>query len=142
MSTTLAAPTNLALANTTPAATAMSPNVAPPMRANSVPDNSPGAAFAPPDQTAMQTVSNDSAADDLPARRPLSGKIPLPQHRPHAPATAIGAPVSPATAAAHVALAAERAPAGVPLPRARPAAAPEPTPVEPSHPAYDPSQIH
>lgn len=145
MRATATAPSAVALANNMtppPGATATSPNVVAPMPAYSVPDNPP-AAFAPPDQTAMQTVSNDSATDNVSAGTPLSGRIPLPQRRPHAPpATAMNAPPGPATAAAHVALAAERAPAGVPLPRARPAAAPEPAPVEPSYPAYDPSQIH
>jgi hypothetical protein len=33
-------------------------------------------------------------------------------------------------------------PSRIPLPRARPAAAPEAGPVETSYPIYDPSQIH
>jgi hypothetical protein len=33
-------------------------------------------------------------------------------------------------------------PSNVPLPRARPASAPEPAPVETPYPAYDPSALH
>jgi hypothetical protein len=94
---------------------------------------------SPPDTVASAEQATADDADTLPRGRPLTGKIPLPPHRPKiaaqtAPLTnlalAAGAPASPAL------------PSRVPLPRARPATAPEPEPVEPSYQVYDPSTLH
>ncbi len=83
------------------------------------------------------TVDN---ADNLPAGAPLHGKIPLPPHRPKVVAKmATMTDMTLATAAMPVA---GPTPSRVPLPRARPATAPEPAPVETSHPAYDPAALH
>jgi hypothetical protein len=126
-SPSVAAPPNLALASATPLQAA----TAPPNPATIAPidpslDAQPASIGAPSEQMA----ASDAAAGDLPAGKPLKGRIPLPTRRPvTAGSTAM---------AAHVALAA----GGVPLPRARPAAAPEPAPVVDTPAAYDPSQIH
>jgi hypothetical protein len=137
-STTIAAPTNVALANVAQPVAADSPGPVASVPGNFAPDNQPAAAAA----LFEQTASNDSTTDDLPAGTPLAGKIPLPLRRPNAAALTLALPHDAPHGAAHVALAAGPMPAGIPLPRARPASAPEPAPVEPSYPAYDPSQIH
>ena len=103
---------------------------------NVVPNAMPTADAAPSQD---QSAANDSA-DDLPAGTPLKGRIPLPTRRPHI--AALTAVASNDVAANSVAanLAGGAMSSRIPLPRARPAAAPEP--VSEPIPAYDPSQIH
>jgi hypothetical protein len=79
------------------------------------------------------TVDN---ADNLPAGAPLHGKIPLPPHRPKVVASTNIKLASNAMPVAGL------TPVSVPLPRARPASAPEPAPVETPYPAYDPAALH
>jgi hypothetical protein len=141
-----AAPANVALASNAAgqAATPPAPNAMPgvmpnamPMPANSVANNQP--ADAAPFQ--QQSAASDSA-DDVPAGTPLHGKIPLPTRRPHiAGLTNVAANVAANVAVADGAVAMSPGMTSrVPLPRARPTAAPEP--VSEPIPAYDPSQIH
>jgi len=92
---------------------------------------------------ADQTTPSDGAAGDLPAPDPLKGRIPLPRRRPNViamaePAVAPGmppvAPVMPSAMAS-----------AIPLPRARPASAPEPAasaPPEAPANGYDPGLGH
>jgi hypothetical protein len=70
--------------------------------------NPPG--FGPGNRASVQSpAANDDAVDALPPARPIAGRIPLPPHRPH-----LFAMVQTA----------------VPVPKPRPAAAPEAAPVE------------
>lgn len=90
-----------------------------------------------------QTTPSDGAAGDLPAPDPLKGRIPLPRRRPNviamaepavAPGTPAVAPVMPSAMAS-----------AIPLPRARPASAPEPAasaPPEAPANSYDPGLGH
>ena len=99
---------------------------------------------ADPAFSQQQMAANDSNAEDLPAGTPLRGKVPLPTRRPHiAGLTTVAAnDVAATDVTQHSAGAAVAMPTRIPLPRARPAAAPEAGPVETSYPVYDPSQIH
>jgi hypothetical protein len=116
----------LATADITPTS---APMAAPPAAADTVaaqsapapgspwPDAAPSLAPAPDAQPAQPAAPTDSAADALPPAAPLIGPIPLPPRRP--------------TVFALVET------GGVPLPRARPAIAPEPTsPPPPSNTTY------
>ncbi|HEX3506228.1 MAG TPA: hypothetical protein VHU22_22830 [Xanthobacteraceae bacterium] len=125
---TVAAPPNFALASAGPPQAGTTPPLNPAAIAPIDPslDAQPASIGAPSAQMAV----TDSAAGDLPAGTPLKGKIPMPARRP--------AVANSTRMTDHVALAA----GGVPLPRARPASAPEPAPVVDTPSAYDPSQIH
>jgi hypothetical protein len=77
----------------------------------------PGSVMMPPvNATPDQATADDDA---LPTVAPIAGHVPLPRHRPNVTAM-VQAGALPSTMAANNAV-----PAGVPLPRARPAAAPE-----------------
>jgi hypothetical protein len=87
---------------------------------------------APPDQTA----TDDNA---LPAVAPITGHVPLPRRRPNVVAMVQTSALQPTMAANNAAS------AGVPLPRARPAAAPEaaaPTETTNDAPAFNIEQAH
>jgi hypothetical protein len=135
MATPAPAPANIALASN-----AAGPTAAPPAP-NAMPMAANSSAVSQPADTAQsqeQSAANDSAGD-LPAATPLKGKIPLPTRRPHiAGLTTVAAN----DVAANMTGGAAAMPSRIPLPRARPAAAPEPGPVETPYPVYDPSQIH
>jgi hypothetical protein len=74
-------------------------------------------------QPAAQDSANDAAADALPPPDPITGPVPLPRHRPSVLALAD---------------------TNIPMPRARPGAAPEPPNVTPDAPpsGYDPGIGH
>jgi hypothetical protein len=133
------APANVALANNAAGQATPAAANAMPMPATSSADNQPGSTALSQDQSA----ANDNA-DDLPAGTPLRGRIPLPTRRPHvAGLTTVAVnDVAANDVAQHSAGVAAAMPSRIPLPRARPAAAPEAGPVETSYPIYDPSQIH
>ncbi len=69
--------------------------------------------------TATQTPPASSAEDDLPAAGPISGRVPLPRHRPQLFAMAPTATLAQTATAG-----------GIPVPRDRPVSAPDPAPVE------------
>ena len=94
----------------------------------------------PSDTVASAEQAPVDDADNPPAATSLPRKIPLPPHRPKIVANiAPMTNVKLATAAMPVT---GPTPSRVPLPRARPASAPEPAPVETSYPAYDPAALH
>jgi hypothetical protein len=161
MPATVAAPPGIAPASVAPASTASiaaanatqpaapapdastSPSV-PAMSAPAMAWPSPTAfnPSSPPTDTVASaeqaTVVDD--ADNLAAGMVLRGKIPLPPQRPKVtPQVATTPNVKLATAAMSPS---GPTPSSVPLPRARPASAPEPAPVEPPYRAYDPSALH
>jgi hypothetical protein len=131
-----------------------------------IPPAMPSAAATGP-ALAAQEPSAGTATDDLPAVAPLTGRIPLPPHRPKMIAMAQGT-VAQGTVAqgtiaqgtmAQVAMpqatmpqrtlapgtmvqASATLPSAVPLPRARPATAPEPTPVSSDVNIYDRDAAH
>jgi hypothetical protein len=80
--------------------------------------------------TQDQPNSGDTATDDLPAAKPIAGRIPLPRRRPNVVAmmqpntaqTGMGQPNAAQTSLTRTSMAQN----SVPLPRARPADAPEP----------------
>jgi hypothetical protein len=150
MPATVAAPPGIAPVSAA-AADAAQPAAQPPASAAVTTPAATPSTLAWPSPTAFAPSSPSSAvasaepatadhADTLPLGTPLTGRIPLPPHRPKIAAqiatmtnlalAANAAPVSPAL------------PSRVPLPRARPAAAPEPTPVAPSYQVYDPGALH
>jgi hypothetical protein len=106
-------------------------------------------AFNPSSQPADTVASAEQAtvvddADTLAAGMVLQGKIPLPPHRPKVVAQMATTPQmarTPNVKLATVAMS-PSGPTSVPLPRARPASAPDPAPVETPYPAYDPSALH
>lgn len=110
--TTGSIPTATPAISATPAATAATVWPAPP-------------SFGPSDASSatQSPAPDDATVDALPPAAPIKGRIPLPPHRPRLFAMA-------------------QPPGGVPVPRARPAAAPEPAPVEPEAPAVDRMLIH
>lgn len=145
-------PNTGASTSTMPATVAAPPNVTP-APASTMAWPSP-TAFDPSPRPADTVASAEQAtvvdANDLPRGVPLKGRIPLPPHRPNmtaktAPMTNVALVNSAASATALPA--ASPVPArgavasSVPLPRARPAAAPEPAPVE-APPVYDPAALH
>jgi hypothetical protein len=129
----LATPTVVAYA---PSATPTAAQIAPPDK--TVVQASPAPAVPAPDAAANPWPTSSSqaqqptvppaatdatAADDLPAPDPLTGPVPLPPHRPRVFALAE---------------------TDIPLPRARPAIAPEPAPAASDAPSssYDPGLSH
>jgi hypothetical protein len=118
----------------TPASTppmAWAGSVMMPPSTQSAPDTPAVAAAA--DQT---TASNDDTAP--PAVTPIAGHVPLPRRRPNVVAMAQTSALQPTLAANSPAPA-----AGVPLPRARPTAAPEPAPDTTSDaPTFNMEQAH
>jgi hypothetical protein len=88
------------------------------------PAPAPDASANPGTATSAQPVDPPAPAaeaDDLPAPDPLTGPVPLPPRRPAVFALAE---------------------TGIPLPRARPAIAPEPAPAEEPFAGYDPGMTH
>jgi hypothetical protein len=89
-----------------------------------------GTATGPMVATQDQPNSGDTATDDLPAAKPIAGRIPLPRRRPNVVAmmqpntaqTGMGQPNAAQTSLTRTSMAQN----SVPLPRARPADAPEP----------------
>jgi hypothetical protein len=68
--------------------------------------------------TATQTPPASSVEDDLPAAGPITGRVPLPRHRPQLFAMAPTATLAQTATAG-----------GIPVPRDRPVSAPDPAPV-------------
>jgi hypothetical protein len=127
------APANIALASNAAGQTATpsAPSAMPMPAAAPSADNRFASTAFPQDQSAAA-----DSADDVAAGTPLRGRIPLPTRRPHiAGLTAVAANMTADGAAPSMS-------ARIPLPRARPSAAPEPGPVVTPYPVYDPSQIH
>jgi hypothetical protein len=115
-----AQPTLSAAPATPPAPAAVTVQAAPAAPAPSVFPNPPFVAQPTP---AAPDSANDAAADALPPPDPITGRVPLPRHRPSVLALAD---------------------TSIPLPRARPSAAPEPPSPTPDAPSsgYDPSIGH
>lgn len=95
-------------------------NFAWPSPTTSPPAIPPGTMAAAP--SGQDQATSDGASADLPTVAPLTGRIPLPRHRPNV--IAMAEPAAPSTVTAS----ALPMSAAVPLPRARPASAPEATP--------------
>lgn len=94
-----------------------------------------GTATGPMVAAQDQPSSGEAATDDLPAAKPIAGRIPLPRRRPNVVAmlqpdtaqTGMGQPNAAQTGSAQATLTrTSMAQNSVPLPRARPADAPEP----------------
>ncbi len=85
----------------------------------------PGYGGANEAPAAQPSVADHAAADALPPAQPIKGRVPLPPHRPRLFAMAqSGVPAGAQTGV-------PPAQRGIPMPRPRPAAAPEVKPIEP-----------